>query len=123
MITVHAQPSRARRSRTSKGQYHRVSVRQIARDGLSPRRLLVLPVLHQIIDYRGICDQRTLDFRGAHAVAGDVDHVVDAAGDPVIAVGVAAAAVAGKIFSLVGREISLLETRMVAIDGAHLPRP
>jgi hypothetical protein len=28
-------------------------------------------------------------------VAGDVDHVVDAAGDPVIAVGVAAAAVAG----------------------------
>jgi hypothetical protein len=38
-------------------------------------------------------DQRGLDLRGAHAVARDVDHVVDAAGDPVIAVLVAPAAV------------------------------
>jgi hypothetical protein len=49
-------------------------------------------------------------------VAGDVDHVVDAAGDPVIAVGIAAAAVAGEIFSLVGRKIGLLETRVVATE-------
>jgi hypothetical protein len=42
-------------------------------------------------------------------VAGDVDHVVDAAGDPVIAVGVAAAAVAGEVFSGIGAEIGLDE--------------
>jgi hypothetical protein len=41
--------------------------------------------------------QRAFDFRGAHAVAGDVDHIIHAAGDPVIAVLVAAAAVAGEV--------------------------
>ena len=41
----------------------------------------------------GMGDQRGLDLRGAHAVARDVDHVVDAVGDPVIAVLVAPAAV------------------------------
>src|SRR3954447_15939248 len=56
-------------------------------------------------------------------MTGDVDHVVDAAGDPVIAIGVAAAAVTGEVFSLVGGEIGLLEAGVVAIDGAHLPRP
>jgi hypothetical protein len=36
--------------------------------------------------------QGGLDLGGAQAMAGDVDHVVDTAGDPVIAVGVAPAA-------------------------------
>ena len=45
----------------------------------------------------GMGDQRAFDFGGADAVAGDVDHIVDSAGDPVIAVLVAAAAVAGEI--------------------------
>jgi hypothetical protein len=36
-------------------------------------------------------DQRAFHFGGADAVAGHVDHVVDAAGDPVVAVLVAAA--------------------------------
>src|SRR6202000_193499 len=67
--------------------------------------------------------QRALDSGGAHAVAGDVDDVVDAAGDPVIAVGVAAAAVAGEVLALVGREIGLLEAGVIAIDRAHLSRP
>src|SRR3954453_19188666 len=70
-----------------------------------------------------MADQRALDLGGAHAMAGDVDYVVDAAGDPVIAVGVAAAAVARKILALVGREISLLEAGMLAVDGAHLAGP
>src|SRR5690349_18697216 len=56
-------------------------------------------------------------------MAGDVDDVVDAAGDPVIAVGVAPAAVAGEVFVLVGREIGLLEAGVIAIDRAHLARP
>src|SRR3984957_7568301 len=68
-------------------------------------------------------DQRGFDFRGAHAVAGNVDHVVDAAGDPVIAVLVAAAAVAGEILARIGLEISVDEALVVAIDSAHLARP
>src|SRR6185369_9617657 len=62
-------------------------------------------------------------FGGAEAVAGHVDDVVDAAGDPVEAVFVAAAAVAGEIPALVSREVRLHEALVVAIDGAHLPRP
>jgi hypothetical protein len=42
-------------------------------------------------------------------VAGDVDHVIDAAGDPVVAVLVAAAAVAGEVLALVGGEIGLMK--------------
>src|SRR5438105_4681434 len=52
-----------------------------------------------------------------------LDEVIDAAGDPVITVGVAAAAVAGKILALVSREIGLLEAGVIAIDRAHHPRP
>ena len=53
----------------------------------------------------------------------DVDHVVDPAGDPVIAVLVAAAAVAGEIFARIGGEIGLEEAVVIAPDGAHLARP
>ena len=56
-------------------------------------------------------------------MAGDVDHVVDAAGDPVIAVLVAAAAVAGEILARIGREIGVDEALMIAIDRAHLAGP
>jgi hypothetical protein len=50
----------------------------------------------RVADHGGLGDgvvqhQRRLDLGGAQAVAGDVEHVVDAAGDPVVAVGVAAA--------------------------------
>src|SRR5262249_22010769 len=58
-----------------------------------------------------------------HAVAGDVDDVVDAAGDPVIAVSVAAAAVAGEVLVRIGREIGFLEALVIAIDRAHLAGP
>jgi hypothetical protein len=46
---------------------------------------------HRGLGHLWVRDQRAFDLGGAHAVAGDVDHVVDPAGDPVIAVGVAAA--------------------------------
>src|SRR5438270_12209644 len=68
-------------------------------------------------------DKRTFDFRGAHAVAGDVDHVIDTAGDPVITVLVAPASIAGEILALIGREIGLHEALVIAIDRAHLARP
>ena len=82
----------------------------------------------RIADDRGlrhlrVRDQRALDLGRAHAVAGDVDHVVDAAGDPVIAVLVAAAAVAGEVLARIGLEVGVDEALVVAIDGAHLPRP
>src|SRR3546814_10635705 len=47
-------------------------------------------------------DQCAFHFGGADAVAGDVDHVINAPGDPVIAVSVAAAAIAGEIHARVG---------------------
>ena len=68
-------------------------------------------------------DQGALDLGGAHAVARDVDDVVDPAGDPVIAVLVAAAAVAGEILAGIGREIGLEEPLVIAPDGAHLAGP
>ena len=71
----------------------------------------------------GVRDQRALDLGRAHAVARDVDHVVDAAGDPVIAVRVAAAAVAGEVLAGIGLEVGVDEALVIAIDGAHLPRP
>ena len=47
----------------------------------------------------GVLDQRRLDLRRRQPVARHVDHVVDAAPDPVVAVAVAARAVAGELWS------------------------
>ena len=54
---------------------------------------------------------------------GNVDHVIDAAGDPVEAVLVAAAAVTCEVVAFVGREVSLNEALVIAVDRAHLARP
>ena len=43
----------------------------------------------------GMRHRGALDFGGAHAVSGDVEHIVDAPGDPVVIL-VAAGAVAGE---------------------------
>src|SRR5262249_52188646 len=53
--------------------------------------------------YARVPHKRALHFRRAEAVAGDVDHVIDAAGDPVIAVLVTPAAIAGEIHAGVSR--------------------
>src|SRR5690606_31348692 len=71
----------------------------------------------------GVGHQRAFDLRRAHAVAGDVQHVVHAAGDPVIPVPVAAAAVAGEVFAGVGAEIGLEEAGVVSPQGAGLTGP
>ena len=63
--------------------------------------------------------ERALDFRRADAMAGDIDHVVHAAEQPVIAVGIHAAAVAGEIHVLEGGEIGVHEAQMVAPRCAH----
>jgi hypothetical protein len=70
-------------------------------------------------------DQRRLDLHRAEAVAGDVEHVVDAAHDPEVAVQVAVGAVAGQVVlaAEVGRIVGLLEALRVAPDGADHRRP
>src|SRR5207248_6763648 len=64
-------------------------------------------------------DQRALDLRRAQPVSADVDHVVDAAGDPVVTVFVAAAAVAGEVAAREGGEVRLAEPIRIAEDAAH----
>jgi len=67
--------------------------------------------------------QGAFDFGGTHAVTADVDHVVDAAGDPVVAVLVAPAAIAGEVQTGELLEVGLVKPRVVAKDGARLSRP
>jgi hypothetical protein len=67
--------------------------------------------------------QRRFDLGGAHAVTGHVDHIVHPPGDPVIAVLIAAGAVAGEVQPLVHREVGFDKARVIAVHGAHDPRP
>ena len=60
--------------------------------------------------------QGRLDLGGPHPVSGDVDHVVDAAGDPVIPVAVPKRAVAGKIVTRERFEIGCLVFLVIAVD-------
>src|SRR5262249_15227350 len=71
----------------------------------------------------GMRHQRAFHLGGAEPMAGDVDHVIDAAGDPVVAVSIAPAAVAGEVFAGIGLEIGVDEALVVAIDRAHHARP
>src|SRR5690606_36509973 len=68
-------------------------------------------------------DHGAFDLGGAHAVAGNVEHVVDAAGDPVVTVVVSTSAVAGEVHALEGLEIGIDVAIVVAIQGARLARP
>src|SRR5262249_4968700 len=68
-------------------------------------------------------DQRGLDLGGAEPVAGDVDDVVDAASDPVVAVLVAPAAVAGEVLARISLEISIDEALVITKDRAHHSGP
>ena len=56
-------------------------------------------------------------------MAGDVQHVVDAAGDPVVTVLVAAGAVTAEVHAFEGREVGLLEAVAIAKQGTCLARP
>ncbi len=67
----------------------------------------------------GVAHQRALHFRRADAMAGDVHHVIYAAEQPVITIGIHAAAVTGEIHVLERREIGVHEAMMVAPRRAH----
>ena len=78
---------------------------------------------HRRLGHRLVRHERALDLGGAEPVPGHVQHVVDAAGDPVVAVLVAPAAVAGEVVARVLREVGLLEALVVAAHRARLARP
>src|SRR5438270_2879096 len=73
-------------------------------------------------DFR-VGDERAFDLGGADTMTRDVDHVVDAAGDPIITVLVAPAAVAGEVKARIRLEIGFEEAAVVIPHGAHLARP
>ena len=67
----------------------------------------------------GVGDERGLDLHGAEAVAADVDDVVDAAHEPVVAVGVAARAVAGEVAAGDLGPVGLFVALLIAVDGSR----
>ncbi len=71
--------------------------------------------------HQRVGDQRGFDLHRAQAVAGHVQHVVDASHDPEVAVVVAVRGVAGEVVAvqLLG-EVAFLEAVGVAPDGADL---
>jgi len=66
-----------------------------------------------------VADQGAFDLDRAQPVAGDVQHVVDTAHDPVVAVLVAARAVAGEVEAGVFRPVLADITFGVAVQGPH----
>ena len=68
-------------------------------------------------------DQRALDLGRAEAMTGDVQHVVDATGDPVVAVLVAPRAVAREVAAGERAEVRVDEALVIAEHGAHLAGP
>ena len=82
----------------------------------------------RLADDRGLRDLRMMhqgafDFHRAQAVAGDVQHVVDAAHDPEVAVLVPARAVGGEVDARDLRPVLLLVALVVAVDRAQHRRP
>ena len=71
----------------------------------------------------GVTDQGGLDFHGAQVVPGDHDHVVDASGDPEVALGIDAGAVGGAVHALDLGPVGVHKAIAVAIDAAEHGRP
>src|SRR5262245_35168431 len=68
-------------------------------------------------------NERALDLGGAEAVSRDVQHVIDAAGDPVVAVLVALRTVAGEVAAGESLEVRVDEALVIAEHRAHLAWP
>ena len=90
-------------------------------DGLALE--VVRPADHRGLGDLRVRDQRALDFHRRQAMAGDVDHVVDAPHDPEVAVLVLARAVAGEVAAGDLAEVRLHEALVVAEDRAQHRRP
>jgi hypothetical protein len=79
-------------------------------------RQLVRDAHHGCLGHGLVLDQRSLDLGSRQAVAGYVDHVVDASPDPVVALVVAACTVAGELGLLVWRRASISRREMRALS-------
>src|SRR5690606_10735694 len=91
-------------------------------DGLAGRA--VGATHHGRLGHQRVRHQRGFHFHGTEAVTRDVQHVVDAAHDPEIAVGVALGTVAGQVGAVVlGGEVALREPLAVAPDRADQGGP
>ena len=78
---------------------------------------------HSRLGYGRMPANGTFDLGCAEIMTTDNDHVVHAAGDPIITIGITAAAVATEIFTREPREIGVVETLLIAVYRAHLARP
>ena len=67
--------------------------------------------------------QRTFNLGSAQTVSRNIDDIVDAAGYPVVAIGIAVRAVAGKVIPRIRREIRVDTALVVAVDTAKLTWP
>ena len=77
---------------------------------------------HGRLGDRGMLDERALDLHRADAVAGDVQHVVDAAEDPVVAVVVALGAVAREVEVGAARPLREVRLRRSASSSPQIVR-
>mmetsp|Transcript_10748 Transcript_10748/g.40372 ORF Transcript_10748/g.40372 Transcript_10748/m.40372 type:complete len:302 (-) Transcript_10748:990-1895(-) len=68
---------------------------------------------------RGVCDEGALHLRRSQAVSRRVQHIVDAAGHPVEAIGVLAGTISGEVKSRVGPHVHVQKPFMVAPDRAR----
>ena len=73
---------------------------------------------HLVMTHEG-----AFDLGGTDAVAGDIDHVVDAAHEPEVTVFVLATTVAGKIDIIVHREVGVDEPIVITPHGPHHAGP
>tara|TARA_B100000674_G_scaffold477395_1_gene472885 strand:- start:109651 stop:110247 length:597 start_codon:yes stop_codon:yes gene_type:complete len=78
---------------------------------------------HRRFRHLMVSHQSTFNLCGAQAVAGHVDHIVDPAGNPVIAILIAAGTIPGAILAGEGGEIGLHKAFMIPPQGTHLARP
>src|SRR5471032_2469515 len=93
-------------------------------EGINPLAFDVVGIAHHGgFGHLVMQHQRAFYLGSADAVAGHVDHIVDAPSDPVVTVLIAACAVPREVVARVGFEIGVDHALRVAVDAANLPRP
>src|SRR5690606_19373880 len=75
------------------------------------------------LGYPVVENQGAFHFRSTDAVARDVQHVINPAGDPVVAIGIPTRTVSGEIDALVGAEVGFHQALLIAVHGTDLARP
>ena len=84
---------------------------------------LVRHAHHRGLDDCLVTHERRLDLHRSQAMAGNINHVIDAPHDPEIAALVAPRAVASKVHAGDTREVRVDEPLPIAVDTAQHPRP